>query len=277
MTMSLNIPIPMEFLVIIYWLLDYYFFIRTTELWYQAYYKQKAEDEEDCIHFINKQYSLLTKENVLDESYKEVKDKKVLIKKAVQPNLGKEPSNLLVELTNELNEVDDIIVNETELYTETQDFYLVNEEEEQFIIESQMEVNFESNQLESNEDCLHEEDCILIEDYTKHQNTEISTGYENFASAKIMDCIDGPQQWVVKVLGMEEHYIHVSDGKRVWINVGERVHKLKNGDSLILDVIRQEKNIKVQNIIRVDGLVTDEYAIPDENYNNVFIEERIAI
>jgi hypothetical protein len=61
---------------------------------------------------------------------------------------------------------------------------------------------------------------LMIEQTTPSQN-----GFESFASAKIMDCLEGAQQWVVSVVGIEENYIHISDGKRLWVNVGEKAKK----------------------------------------------------
>lgn len=107
------------------------------------------------------------------------------------------------------------------------------------------------------------EDCIQMSDLESEKES-LLTGYESFASSRIADFIDGPQQWVVTVVGMEESYIHISDGRRIWVNVGEKVYKLRNGDVLILDVIRKNKEVLVENIFRIETDVLEEYVIPDE-------------
>lgn len=84
------------------------------------------------------------------------------------------------------------------------------------------------------------------------------TGYEAYASAKIADELNGPQQWVVAVVGMEDQYIHVSDGKRLWVNVGEKAAKLNKGDVLILNIIRNGKEIQVENLIRIESAVNED-------------------
>lgn len=119
------------------------------------------------------------------------------------------------------------------------------------------------------------DDCIQISDLNEEDTLE-PTGFEAFASAKIADDIAGPQQWVVSIVGIEESYIHISDGKRLWVNVGmERASKLTNKDVLILDVIREGNEVLVENLIRVDTQPSQEYAIPDEEHYH--FNERIAI
>ncbi len=64
---------------------------------------------------------------------------------------------------------------------------------------------------------------------------------------------------------MEESYIHISDGKRIWVNVGEDIHKLHIGDVLEMDVNRSGKDIEVVNINILETGPSHEYAIPDED------------
>ncbi|MEG6533733.1 MULTISPECIES: hypothetical protein [Bacillati] len=114
------------------------------------------------------------------------------------------------------------------------------------------------------EDFMDDYNHIHIDDFADETNFK-PTGFEIFASAKIDDQKQGPQQWVVTVIGMEDTYIHVTDGKRIWVNIGEKVKKISNNDVLILDVIRKEKDIIVQNIFQLDTEVSSDYSIPDED------------
>lgn len=144
-----------------------------------------------------------------------------------------------------------------------------------FVDEIVYEHDFEINEPIQGQDLVGE-DCIQITDLEETTLLPL-TGYESFASAKIADEMEGPQQWVVSIVGMEESYIHISDGKRLWLKVGEKAAKLKNGDVLILDVIRNGKEVVVENLFRLETDASDEYIIPDEEYQFLQAEESIAI
>lgn len=159
------------------------------------------------------------------------------------------------------------------VYTEQaskEEFDLAYVDEDMEIMYRQLlqELHGEEPQMDEGQDYLHISDIEIPE-----QNYQ--TGFEEFASANIGDGLVGKQQWVVRVIGIEETFIHVSDGKRIWLNVGERVNKISIGDTLIVSVDRSTEGISVENIFLVDSKPTTEYAIPDEDYFGVFQSQAI--
>jgi hypothetical protein len=168
----------------------------------------------------------------------------------LQVELDESSMALLQEMSNEL-QIEDCLIPPYELsHDMDMDFDCIYPYNDHFIALEQLE--------DEEDDSIHMNDLV-------EQHIQVATGYEEFASAKILDCLDGAQQWVVQVVGIEEDYIHVSDGKRIWINIGERVNKIRNNDVLILDVIRNGKNVSVENLFRLEANVTDDYLIPDEH------------
>ncbi|MDU1847421.1 MULTISPECIES: hypothetical protein [unclassified Niallia] len=98
----------------------------------------------------------------------------------------------------------------------------------------------------------------------KQVNSEIEDQVDDIPTTKIADNLQGKQRWLVSVLGMEEEYIHVSDGKRAWINIGESVYRINRKDSLSLEIEREGKNIRVLKIEILEHAVSSDYIIPDE-------------
>ncbi|MGN7299472.1 hypothetical protein [Ferdinandcohnia sp. SAFN-114] len=126
---------------------------------------------------------------------------------------------------------------------------------------------------------IGEDDCLSINDLNSdalNELDDVNSRFVQYATAKIKDEVEGRQEWTVKVIGMEGPYIHITDGQRIWVNVGEaKTSKIHVGDVLNLDVARNgKKDIIVNRIIKLETSISDEYMIPDEHYNH---EERIAI
>lgn len=94
---------------------------------------------------------------------------------------------------------------------------------------------------------------------------QMNVNVPSYISAKIADNIQGAQQWVVKVIGMEDEYIHVTDGKRIWVNIGEQALMVQMGDVLLMDVSKEDKNIIVERMFTLEQSVTEDYKIPDES------------
>lgn len=147
--------------------------------------------------------------------------------------------------------------------TNNMDTVILNDETESFVQEMQALVQEDEPIELIDVDFIDKDDQICIEDFVEDAPIPL-TGFEKFASAKIIEEKEGPQQWVVTVVGIEDTYIHISDGKRIWVNIGERANKIKNNDVLILDVIRNGKEITVNNILQLDTVVSPDYMIPDE-------------
>jgi len=127
---------------------------------------------------------------------------------------------------------------------------------------------------------IEDEDCLSMNDLTSSaldELEEVNSTYVQYATAKIKDEVEGHQEWTVKVIGMEGPYIHISDGQRIWVNVGEaKASRIHVGDVLNLDVERHgKKDITVNRITKLETLISDEYMIPDEQYH--VDKERIAI
>ena len=123
------------------------------------------------------------------------------------------------------------------------------------------------------------QETLQIKDLDERLDNSKSSGYEMLASAKIADCIEGPQQWVVQIIGKEGHFIHVLDGsKRTWIDIGPRANKLHTNDVIMLDITRYGKEIEVDKVIRLETDVSEDYLIPDEDcYQEANTSDAIAI
>lgn len=241
----------LNILVCFYYFLDIYMFVYSQELRIRSYYDSCDNFVRlDCIEPVEPMVSSTGKDSIVEMvSVEESRE---------YSELDAASLDLFAELQQEL-ELGDSLSKQTEV------------EEIVYVMDDELdyEMDFVSEWAEEELD-----DCIQMADLEIEDNSE-PTGYEAFASSKIADKVNGPQQWVVSVIGMEESYIHVSDGKRLWINVGERAAKLNNGDVLILDVIRNGKEVVVENLIRIETSVSEEYEIPDEIH--FYQDERIAM
>lgn len=278
MTFTISI---IDWLVSIYWLLENYIFVRSEELKVKRYneYFQQLVQLDDCSQFEDN----LSTSNVESSVQPVIESARVVSSK---PDLGDAANGLFAELQQELLEVNDqsgFIHFTSSMEEEIEDggsfviadeaFSLADHDEEPAYVEYYHEPVIDTE----SEVPMMEEDCIQIGDLLNEEGPVSPKGFESFASAKINDKLDGAQQWVVSVIGIEEQYIHVSDGKRKWINIGERASRIRMNDVLILDVIRDGKEIVVENLIRVDSLSSEEYSIPDEDYYFQEENERIAI
>lgn len=284
----MTITLTIDWLVYFYWLVENYIFVRVQELkvqQYYAYYEHLAEWIEDCSQPVEtfEHQPYLVETSISQES---VLAPVIPIKPVVvQPELDEKAEGLFAELQLELG-IDSNssveVANEPIAFYEMEeapvefDFdydmvSLADYDEQDFVEEETFVTAYEEEFVDNQEDCIHMDDLIREEEVTS------PVGYESFASAKIVDCMEGPQQWVVSVIGMEEQYIHVSDGKRIWLNIGERASRINKNDVLILDVIRNGKEIQVENLVRVETFATDEYMIPDEERFLFEDDVRIAI
>lgn len=127
---------------------------------------------------------------------------------------------------------------------------------------------------------VDDEDCLSINDLNSSaldELEEVNSTFVQYATSRIKDEVEGRQEWTVKVIGMEGPYIHITDGQRIWVNVGEaKASRIHIGDVLNLDVERHgKKDITVNRMTKLETLISDEYMIPDEQYH--VDEERIAI
>ncbi|RHW36078.1 hypothetical protein D1B31_18545 [Neobacillus notoginsengisoli] len=254
MTFTLTI----DWLVYLYWLLEHYVFVYSLELRVRShyeYYERIAALNKDC-----------TKSVVVPLPVKQQVDTPLQVTLTELDSKAEElVSELQLELRNTENQlVDDEVVYVMENY---------EPELEDEIIYSHIEDELSFNEAPEE---MEIEDCIDINDFNDEDCPSAPVGYTTFASAKIADYTDGAQSWVVTVIGMEDSYIHVSDGKRAWVNLGEDANKLNNGDVVALNVIRNGKEITVENVFLLETDATSEYIIPDEEiyYNQ---EHQIAI
>ena len=266
------ITVTMDWFVYFYWLLEMYVFVRVQELKVQSYYDyhEQLSLNKDCSESEVNKYNdatAIVSGPILTPITK-------LEPVVTRSELDINAEALFVELQQDLGYIEPTFENghyEIESYEEAFDYEMVSLAEL-----DQEEEHVEICDNENNEEVRGiEEDCIHLADLEKDDGLVSPKGFESFASAKIQDCKDGPQQWVVTIIGMEENYIHVSDGKRIWVNIGEKVAKLRNGNVLILDIVRIGKEITVQNLVRIDSNATEDYLIPDEE--QYFHEHRIAM
>lgn len=260
MTFTLTI----DWLVYLYWLIEQYVFVYSLELRVRShyeYFERIAELNKDC------------SESVVIPM--PVKQHPVALSQPVQvkpSELDSKAEGLFSELQLELGNAEAEIDGEQIVYAMV-DYEPEHEEE---IVYGNYEDGFDKissidYQIESDS-----EDCINIDDFVESDCPSAPIGYSTFASARIADCIEGAQSWVVTVIGMEDSYIHVSDGKRAWVNLENNVNRLKNGDVVAIDVIRNGKEIKVENVFLLETDASAEYSIPDEDFY-YYQEQQIAI
>lgn len=240
----------LNILVCFYYFLDIYMFVYSQELRIRSYY-------DSCDNFVRLHCIEPVEPMISSTGIDSVVDTAPVEETRMYSELDAASMDLFAELQQEL-EIGDSLSEQTE----EEIVYVMNYEPEEDI--------FISDWMEE-----EQEDCIQMTDLESEEKNIEPTGYEAFASSKIAENLAGPQQWVVSVVGMEESYIHVSDGKRLWINVGERAAKLNNGDVLILDVIRNGKEVVVDKLMRIETAVSEEYEIPDEI--QYYQDERIAM
>lgn len=108
------------------------------------------------------------------------------------------------------------------------------------------------------------ENELSINDWLE-EHIEIPSETNSSANTnKIADEIFGVQNWMVSVCGIEQDYIHVFDGSRVWLHVGSKVDNIRHGDVLLIQVERTEKDIQILNIELLQRANHQEYCIPDE-------------
>ncbi|MCM3443959.1 MULTISPECIES: hypothetical protein [Metabacillus] len=172
---------------------------------------------------------------------------------ALQQELG---SNENIELDAESNE-DSLILYEDHMNR-------VNEDNTQddFLLINELNILDQSDLPP-----LQQEDCLSLDDLIDSNEPMISSDYQAFATAKIADNIIGNQQWTVSVIGMEGSHIHVSDGRRVWVDLGEKARSINPKDILSIEVNKKEDGkIEVIRTIKLEEgtFVSDEYVIPDE-------------
>lgn len=184
---------------------------------------------------------------------------------------GTEAEELFSALQQELGglEMDEVAPMENDNFYEIEPAVAIYQDEDTF--NGSLLIN-ELNILEQvvdEEPMVNEEDCLSLDDLMEFEEPEISVGYRQFATAKIADNLTGEQQWIVSVLGMEGPYIHVSDGRRVWLDLGEKVHLIHPNDILSVEVNRKEDGkIEVIRTIKIEeaSYVNEDYLIPDEEY-----------
>lgn len=246
MTFTLTI----DWLVYLYWLIEHFVFVYSLELRVRSHYEyheQIAELNNDCSQ------SVVTPMTAMEPEPVEVSE-------PIQPTptvLDSSAVELFTELQQELG-IGEIVEDQVLYSMETYE-----PEEEEIVYQTFADILEETS---ANKDQLEyeNEDCINIEDLIECDCPVEPTPCSTFASAKIADCIEGAQSWVVTIIGMEDTYLHVSDGKRIWVNLGNNANKLKKGDVVALDVIRKGKEISVENVSLLETDATAEYTIPDE-------------
>jgi len=254
----MTVVLTMDWFIYLYWVLEWYVHTLALELKVKSYYEyceqKAAQAKKDCSQL----------ETVAVQSYQAPAVSNVIQLQVSTPELDAAAVDLWKELSMDLglesnSEKHEVIVSSENL-DEDFDSYLVlgmNEEDE--------EQDFYYAEFE---DEAQEDDCISLDDLMNEEVTVSPTGYEQYASAKIADNLDGPQEWVVTIVGMEESYIHISDGKRIWVNVGEDAASLRKNDVLKLEVVRNGKEVRVENLFLLEKDASSDYLIPDEHLSH---------
>lgn len=155
---------------------------------------------------------------------------------------------LFNSLQIELNDSSDQVEN-------TAEYFQSLENAEPIIMESDENNDFQRDNFLSISDLEIDEESPYI-----------SNEYTELATAKISDDTLGLQQWTVNVIGSERQFVHVSDGTRIWIDLGKYTKNIHNGDILSLDVNRTIEKIEVINVKLLHS-ISEDYLIHDEfNY-----------
>ena len=241
----MTFTITMDWLVSLYYLIENIFFVYCTDLKMKNYYLQNELYPREFYCFETEEVSVDTISTINSENNVIKEEALVTPNGIAQSELNSEAEVLLEELHLELTSFEPL----------------------------QVEAEEESDQL----DYIVDQDCISLSDYDidcSNTNEVTSVDFEKLATAKIGDCLEGEQQWVVSIIGTEEEYLHISDGHRTWINVGQDALRLKRGDLLALDVVRNGKRLEVLNITILESTITEDYLIPDEEieYNNSYFK-----
>lgn len=75
---------------------------------------------------------------------------------------------------------------------------------------------------------------------------------QGFPQSSISDDIDEIQQWSVVVVGKEGEYLHVSDGTKKWVYVGDKSKSIEANDYLMLSVIVKNEKIIVKDLSLIE-------------------------
>lgn len=252
----MTIVVTTNWFIYLYFFLEWYVYTLSLELKvkaYYEYYEQKAMQEiEDCSR----------QDSIAAQSINQSPGEVVVPIQVIKPELDTAAVDLLDELTQDLgleSAVEADMNHPTQNSGEEFDAYVAFMDEEEYEDDIYL-VDYEPEE--------QEEDCIQLGDLLSEEQNVSPTGYEEYASAKIADGLEGAQQWVVTIVGMEDSYIHVSDGKRLWVNVREHAASLHNGNVLKLDVVRKGKEVTVQNLFLLETDIALDYIIPDEQYTH---------
>lgn len=252
----------MDFIASMFWMLEWYTYTLSMELRVRAYgdycMQQLIEQREQE----QRTTPTLTLVNSPVMEISQVETNPV-----TTPDLGAAVTGMLNELIEDLGleSEKEKIEESVQVFTET------NENEDDYYVAFVMEDDDEEEQdfyvLDEQSEVAQEEDCIQLADLLTPEQSVSPTSFDQFASAKIADGLEGTQQWVATIVGMEETYIHISDGKRIWVNAGELAASLNIGDVLSLDVVRNGKEVKVESLFLLETGTSAEYLIPDEQHS----------
>lgn len=260
----MTVVVTMEWFIYLYWILEWYVHTLALELKVKSYYEyceQKAvQAKEDCKSL----------EPVAFQSFYEPTMSNVVPIMVSTPELDTAALGLFEELTMDLNATSRPKEKEVLEVLGT-----VDEDIDSYIVINMSEEDYEHDfyYMDDEDAQVQDEDCISLDDLMKEEVTVSPTGYEQYASAKIADNLDGPQEWVVTIVGMEESYIHVSDGKRLWVNVGEDAANLHKNDVLKLEVVRNGKEVNVENLFLLETGTSSDYLIPDEHFSHHYAQD----
>lgn len=257
----MTILLSIDFFASMFWILEWYTYTLSMELKVKAYGDyclQTIIEEKEQEQQQKKATLTLVKSPVMENEQSETKQ-------VTTPDLGEAVTEMLNELIVDLglenqNESKEEEVQVASSPLDNEDDYYVA-----FSIEEEEEDHQEFYYVEEEPEVVPDEDCIQLADLLATDQTVSPTSYDQFASAKIADDVAGAQQWVATVVGMEESYIHISDGKRIWVNVGEQAASLNIGDVLKLDVIRNGREVKVENLFLLEAGTSADYFIPDDH------------
>lgn len=111
---------------------------------------------------------------------------------------------------------------------------------------------------------VNDSDELSLKDWVLEDEMNVLPSMSSKGTSKISDDKEGIQLWMVSVCGIEREFIHVSDGSRIWLNIGDLAKEIRHGDILSLRIKKENNCVEVLEVLDIQRLQHEDYCIPDE-------------
>jgi hypothetical protein len=185
--------------------------------------------------------------------------------------------SFIKEIKNEVNSVNAIHDTEEDLDLVSLDNSVspISQYDEYLMVEEMIvdpiDVNeFESTEIEESNSqsfvSMEVEKPLLMDDLEEVINQqEIQEELKINQTGKIAAANHGMQVWTVSVIGIEQNFVHVSDGERLWLDFGKKANAVLKGDILSLLVNRVSNTETILENVELLQRVSVDYQILDGN------------